>query len=120
MSTTLTLVMCSLLFFPLNRDAAQHQRNRSLNSQTDSEILYTGHLETKLTKQVQSGKPWRSFWTGVISALGYPSEIPFRIRTYDSAAYKPLVPFVVQTSWLGGSWNRCILLVYVRDWTHNL
>lgn len=88
MSTTLTLVMCSLLFFPLNRDAAQHQRNRSLNSQTDSEILYIGHLETKLTKQLQSGKLWRSFWTGVISALGYPSEVPFRIWTYDSAAYK--------------------------------
>lgn len=48
MSTTLTLVMCSLLFFSLNRDAAQHQRNQSLNSQTNSEILCTGHLETEL------------------------------------------------------------------------
>lgn len=49
MSTTLTPGEVFFVFFPpLNRDAAQHQRNQSLNSQTNSAILYTGHLETKL------------------------------------------------------------------------
>lgn len=122
-STTLTQVLCSLLFPPPERGCRQHQRTQTLdprterlNSETDSSTPTVVHE----AKRLQTSKLWRSFWTGVISPLGYPSDVPFRIRTYDSAAYKPLVSFVIRTTCLGGSWDRWILLLHGGNWAHIL
>lgn len=125
-STTLTQVLCSLLFPPPERGCRQRQRTQTLdsrterlNSETDSEIHSTPTVVHE-AKRLQTSKLWRSFWTGVISPLGYPSDVPFRIRTYDSAAYKPLVSFVIRTTCLGGSWDRWILLLHGGIWAHIL
>lgn len=111
---------------PPERGCRQHQRTQTLdsrterlNSETDSEIHSTPTVVHE-AKRLQTSKLWRSFWTGVKSPLGYPSDVPFRIRTYNSAGYKPLVSFVIRTTCLEGSWDRWIMLLHGGNWAHIL